>query len=253
MGERTRSAVLEMFYGYFGSFRAGTMADIFSKNVSESVAPERSLEGKVIILDFPYHTHRTVGAFAQILYKRAWQNAMQRRNIDENNRPVFLWIDEYQIFADPDDQEFCTTARSNRVAPVFLTQNISNLYAAIGDENRVISMLGNLVTKIFHQNGDYKTNEYAVSVIAKTRRKKMVGDRRKQEVQQFEEKIIEQIIPHDFTLLESGGKSNDYYVEAIMTGDTYYAQTESGETKKQNYMRANFRQRFHSSEKQQQP
>lgn len=250
--ERMRSSILEMFYAYYGAFRAGSMADIFSKGISQQIDPERSLEGKIILLDFPYHTYGALGSFVQTLYKRTWQQAMQRRNTDENARPVFLWIDEYQLFADPDDQEFCTTARSSRVAPVFLTQNISNLYAAIGNQNRVVSMLGNLVTKVFHQNNDFETNEFAVRTIAERRQKVRKTDIRERTAQVFENVTEQQVTPYEFTQLRTGGKSedgkSDYMVEAIMTGDTYYSKprTPGGEPVKENFMKIAVAQHFKS-------
>ncbi len=52
------------------------------------------------------------------------------------------------------DMQFQTTCRSSRVATVYLTQNISNMYAALGGsdqgENQANSLFANLNTKIFH-------------------------------------------------------------------------------------------------------
>jgi hypothetical protein len=55
-------------------------------------------------------------------------------------------------------------------ATVFLSQNINNYYAAFGDnqEANANGLLAGLGTKIFHRNGDHKTNQWASDTISKS-------------------------------------------------------------------------------------
>ena len=55
-------------------------------------------------------------------------------------------------------------------ATVFLSQNINNYYAAFGDnqEANANGLLAGLGTKIFHRNGDSKTNQWASDTISKS-------------------------------------------------------------------------------------
>ncbi|UKI34434.1 MAG: TraG/TraD/VirD4 family protein [Lentisphaeria bacterium] len=78
----------------------------------------------------------------------------------------FLWGDECQYFTLDYDQIFQTTARSSRTLTVYATQNLDNLYNGYGKE-QANSLLGNLGTKIFCQNGDYNTNKWAADSIGR--------------------------------------------------------------------------------------
>lgn len=71
-----------------------------------------------------------------------------------------------EFFINSHDVKFQTTARSSRACTVYLTQNLPNYISALG-ENLTYSLLGNLQTKIFHQNSETKTNKYASEIIGK--------------------------------------------------------------------------------------
>jgi len=109
--------------------------------------------GKIVILDLPQKEFNELGVYAQALFKFSWQRSVERRKPVWNTRPVFLWADESQFFCNSYDVLFQTTARSARVATVYLTQNIPNYHLALGGSRRaepfVESLLGNLNTKIF--------------------------------------------------------------------------------------------------------
>jgi hypothetical protein len=156
-----------------------------------------------------------------------FQQAVERRDVAKHPVPVFLWADEVQLFVNPYDQIFLTTARSKLVATVFLTQNISNYLAVMGSgaeaKAKVDSLLGNLSTKIFHANMDAETNEYASRLIGNAL---LPAGSVSQQVNKFkvddnrsigESMVIQpQVFPREFTTLKSGGKENDFKVEAIM-------------------------------------
>jgi hypothetical protein len=97
------------------------------------------------------------------LFKQIWQRAVEQRGNQGN--PVFLWVDEAQFFVTKNDMLFQQTARSSRVATIYLTQSIANYKAALGDNNQTSnitdSLTGNFQTIIFHANGCPVTNEYA--------------------------------------------------------------------------------------------
>jgi len=84
--------------------------------------------------------------------------------------PVFLWADEAQNFITTADKAFQEACRSSVCATVFLTQNINNYIAAFQQnaEAQAYGLLAGLGTKIFHRNGDPKTNAFAAETIAKS-------------------------------------------------------------------------------------
>jgi hypothetical protein len=218
--ERTRGSIAEMFFSFSDSFRNGVLADQFMAAVlDEKILPERTFEGKIIVLQFPVKTYLTTGVFAQSIYKKIWQQAVERRTIVHNSRPVFMWVDEAQYFLSEDDMMFQTTARSSRACTVMLTQNISNYYAVMGGSSskaRVDSLLGNLVTKIFHANNDAITNEWAARLIGKRRDKAASTGQEKggRDINTYDE----QVTPEQFTRLKTGGElKNKSIVEGYIT------------------------------------
>ncbi len=132
--EKTRGSILTMFTGMVDGLMRGVMHEIFCTYTN--VTPEDTLEGKIIILDLPVHQYKDVGLYAQGIFKYAWQRAVERRNVRNNGRPVFLWADESQFFVTSHDYVFQSTARSIRACTVYLTQNLPNYYAVLGGQEK---------------------------------------------------------------------------------------------------------------------
>jgi len=179
LAEKTRSVIVSSFTSRATSLLRGPLRTVFCGEGEPTFVPEDSHRGKVILLDLPVKEFGDVGRFAQVLFKTIWQRATERRDdlreslagdsrpnprFNPDFRPVFLWADESQHFVTSEDVYFQATARSSLAATVYLTQNISNYYAALGgsdSRSATDSFLGNLVTKVFHANGDPTTNEWA--------------------------------------------------------------------------------------------
>ncbi len=221
LAEKTKAIIVESFLGLTEPFQSGILKHYFASNNENTILPEEIFEhGKIIILDFPIKDYLDAGIYAQGIFKLLFQQVIERRIYDENKDiPAFLWVDEAQNFINDYDQIFQTTARSAGVSTVFISQNISNYYVAIGGKNpieRVNSLLGNLSTKIFHNNNDYVTNEWASKLIGKSWQDISgyhIGDNQtinmsKQYHWQFE--------PNQFAFLKTGGEDNDFKVQAVI-------------------------------------
>jgi hypothetical protein len=216
--EKTRSTIMEMYMGLAEPFLTGLLNDHFAKETT--LLPEWTFDGKIIVLDFPVKNYLEAGIYAQCIFKLLWQQATERRKVVETTVPCFIWADESQYFINEYDMLFQTTARSSRACTVLLSQNISNYYAVMGGKNaeaRVDSLLGNLATKIYHSNNDYKTNEWAANTIGKDFRmlgSVNIGDRQSAGGSQ---QLHFQVDPREFTTLRSGGPENDLIVDAVIT------------------------------------
>lgn len=163
LAERTRSIVVNSFTSKATALLRSPMYEMFCSGES-TVTPEDSRRGKIIVLDLSVKDFGETGRFAQLLFKTVWQRALEQTDMLEQPHPVFLWADEAQYFVTREDMVFQQTARSKRVATVYLTQNVSNYYAALGKHNSEAvthSLLGNFQTKVFHSNADPVTNEWA--------------------------------------------------------------------------------------------
>lgn len=237
LAEKTRSIVVTSFSGLADAFLRDPMRTLFCTGTN--ITPEASQRGKIIVLDLPVKEYNEVGAFAQVLFKLSWQKAIERRDVNENAMPVFLWADECQYFLTAYDQLYLTTARSSRACTVYLTQNLPNYYAAFKGQagrHQVESILGNLSTKIFHANGDPTTNEYAAKTIAQTWQGKMTATRGASSGNSvgggmegkgnvnfgesggssISEQLAFQVLPQEFTTLATGGTANGLVVEGVV-------------------------------------
>lgn len=222
LSEKTRSVIDFSFSGFLFHLLREPVYSLFCRHQS-NFTPDDSLQGKIILLNLPVKLYHKVGRDCQILFKYIWQRRMEQRNITTNDRTVFLWADEAQNFLHEHDADFQATARSSRVATVYISQNTPNYYASMGGETakyKVKSFLGTLNTKFFHANADTETNEYA---------SKLIGDDfviEKTDNFNYGEKPttgsstshkLERVIrPEEFIRLKTGGSSNGYQVEGII-------------------------------------
>lgn len=166
---RTSGNILATVSSKLAPLRRGKLRELFCTDTT--ILPELTHQGAVIVLDFPVRVWSEAGILAQHIFKFIWQRAAETRPVTATTRPLFLWADESQTFISPYDAEFQSTARSSRVATVYLTQNLPNYYNKIGGKNphdAVDALLGNFGTKIFHSNGDVRTNAFAADLIGKT-------------------------------------------------------------------------------------
>lgn len=231
--DRLRSSVVSTFTSLADSLNRGVLRELFCRDTN--VTPDVIGDGKILLIDLPVKEFSEVGQVAQGIWKYCFQRAIERRDVAANPRPVFLWCDEAQHFVTSYDQQFQTTARSSRVATVMLSQSVATFHAALGhaDAGRAEadSLFGNLCTKIFHANGDTSTNEWASSLIGRTRQLFVNGNTSRQndwtavnlgfeEPPQvsagFTESYEFEVQPSVFTRLRTGGPANRNEVDAIV-------------------------------------
>ncbi len=233
LSEKTRSVIVSTFTSMIDVLNRGILRDLFCGETN--VTPEVVESGKVLVIDLPAKEFSEVGVFAQVLWKYVFQRSIERRDVAANPRPVFFWADEAQNFVTSYDMQFQTTARSSRVATVLLSQNLSNFYAALGGGERgkaeADSLLANLNTKVFHANGDPVTNEWAATLIGRTRQFFVNGGNSYQTMDMLglpwmrslpsvnagiSESYEFEVQPSVFTALRRGGFANGGEVDGIV-------------------------------------
>jgi type IV secretory pathway TraG/TraD family ATPase VirD4 len=119
------------------------------------------------MLEYGHETGRLINIILKLIFQRAWL----RRRLSESPNPVMLYADEAQYFLTRRDNFFQQTCRGSRVAVVYLTQNIMNFSEELGEGqpgSKTKSFLGNLGLKIFLQQNDIETCNYAADQIGKT-------------------------------------------------------------------------------------
>ena len=258
LAEETRSVIVSTFTSLVDCFLRGTLRKLFCTDLN--IRPEDSFEGKIIILNLPIKEWNDLGQFAQALFKFVWQRAVERRvpiemgheEKGEKIRPVFLWADESQFFANSSDALFQSTARSSRCATVYLTQNLPSYISAFGganQRNEAEAFIGNLQTKIFHANGDSVTNNWAADSIGRARQIQFYGGSSQgypatgqgsNNQSSGGSIVVEHIVQaQEFTMMRTGGPDYDFQVDGLIFqgGRTWLS-----EGKKQNYIRQSFSQ-----------
>ncbi|MEM9981731.1 MAG: hypothetical protein AAF734_04485 [Bacteroidota bacterium] len=227
LAPKTRSGVLAMVTSLMDMLLRRPFRMLFSsqpENPDHYLYPELTHHGLIIILDLPIKEFGDSGKIAQVLYKYVWQQAVERRDINQHPQPVFLWIDESQNFISEFDMQFQATARSSRCCTVYLTQNLPNYYAEMGGEHskyRVDSLMGNMVTKIFHSNACPETNSFAADTIGRSwQLRKGSGFSTSGGTANLSESSHQSfdydVTPQQFTKLRKGSPVNDYKVEGII-------------------------------------
>lgn len=226
LAPKTRSSIVSMFTSMADNFLRRPFRMLFSEPPEDwkTIAyPELTHKGVVIVMNLPVKEFGEAGRAAQVVYKYMWQQAAERRDIKENPRPVFLWVDEAQNFATEYDMQFQATARSSRACTVYLTQNLPNYYAEMGGAHskyRVDSLVGNLQTKIWHANSDPETNKHAAETIGRSWQVRRSSGQTVGESVGFsqgqQESFDFDVPPQEFTKLAKGGPAYNNTVQAVL-------------------------------------
>ena len=218
ISSRTRSIIVTSLTSMMDIFLRGTLRELFC--TTTNIVPELTHEGAIIVINLPVKEFAEIGALSQTLFKYVWQRASERRDVVHHPRPAFLWCDEAQFFATATDAEFQSTARSSRIATVYLSQNIGAYYNHLGQPD-THCLMGNLQTKFFHANGDPLTNNWAADLFAKSwqfRGSTSVGTSQEKTVSKnyaASDSLDFEVQPGEFTTLRKGGPENGLCVDAI--------------------------------------
>ncbi len=220
LDERTRSNTISSFTVAADSMQRGELSRCFSAAESTLQLEDLYRNGKILIVDYDVKSWGRIGQYAAGIIKYCFESMIERREdiADDSAMPVFLWADECQFFSLEYDQKFQTTARSSRTLTMYATQNLGNLYDGYGKE-KASSLLGNLGTKFFCQNGEFETNEWAAKSIGQEviiRKSKTYGDSTSSSMKGDDNKSLSysegyneqkdyRVEPSDFSTLQTGG------------------------------------------------
>lgn len=240
LADRTRTSIVATFTSVADVLLHGIAWELLATETT--FIPEHTFtHGAIIVLDVSVQEYNELGRIVQGIFKYMFQRAILRRAGKEREypRPVFLWADESQNFVSSFDFQYQAVARSARACTVYLTQNISNYYSALGSaqgKDQANALLGNFQTKIFHANTDHPTNQYAAETIAQ----------HEKEIPNFShspdggfsvgtsQQLRYKVPPEAFTTLRKGGPEHNKEVDAIFfqggrvwraTGDTFIGTT----------------------------
>lgn len=223
LSSRTRSNVVATFTSMADLLLRGVPRRLFCTD--STITPEASFDGRILLLDLAVKEFGEVGQLVQAIVKYSWQCAVERRVVRADTLPCFLWADESQLFANSHDAVFQTTARSSRALTVCLSQNLGIYKSTLGPA-LTDSLMGNLMTKIFHANSEPTTNQWASEVISRSwqfrgnvstslRGRGASGDPVSRS-SGASDSLEYEIQPAEFNTLRKGGPENDCCVDGIL-------------------------------------
>jgi type IV secretory pathway TraG/TraD family ATPase VirD4 len=219
MADKTRSSITATFSTMLAPLMRGLTRTLLCTDTT--LTPEKSFEGKIIVVNLPVNSYHTAGKTVQIVWKYLWQQAVRRRTITPTSRGVFLWADECQEVVSPTDRAFLNLERSYLASTIYLTQNVHNLYDALGKTN-ADALLGSFQNFLFHANSDHATNEWAASQVSRDWANTLTYSTPQGSVTPSDgstsigEAYRYKVEPHKFLTLKNGGARNDYEVEGIL-------------------------------------
>ncbi|WP_171473623.1 type IV secretory system conjugative DNA transfer family protein [Frigoriglobus tundricola] len=232
LSEKTRSVIVSTFTSMIDVLNRGVLRELFC--TTTNVTPEDCLDGKIVVIDLPVKEFAEVGQFAAVLWKYLFQRAVERRDVRGDPRPVFLFVDESQLFTTAFDALFQTTARSARCCTVFLTQNLNNYLTAYKGPSgpaEAKSLLGNLTTHVVHALADSDTAQFVAELIGRRRQLFMNGSashesphpiddlfgrRSGQQSGGFSESFEYDLQPSELFRMKTGGIANNFQVQGLV-------------------------------------
>lgn len=234
LSDKTRSVIFSTFTSLVDVLNRGVLRSLFCGETT--VTPRVVEDGAILIIDLPIKRYAEIGQLAQVFVKHAFQRSIERRQVNEDTRPVFLWVDEAQFTLTSQDMLFATTCRAARVANVMLTQNLSGIEAALGAGEKgraeAASLTANLNTKVFHAQADPTTNQWASTLCGRTRQHFVNGSASQSDQEWFAEALGMggggqssggfsesyefDVQPSAFSDLRTGGPESGWEVDAIV-------------------------------------
>lgn len=143
--------------------------------------------GKILVVAMPVMEYGPVARLIQMVLKFCFQLCQNRRDVNQNPRPVALICDESQALVDLEhDAQFLCTARSTRTCVVYCTQSLSNYLGEHGGaqvEPRVHAMISNCQCQLFNQTTCTKTVDYCQNLLGKRKQLLMSAGTQRQDDQ----------------------------------------------------------------------
>lgn len=222
IGEKTRNTIELSFLGFLFQLTKDPINSLLCRKTT--FTPEDCLEGKIILINMPVKIYGQIGKDIQTMLKYIFQVAFERRDVTKNDRILFIYADEMQEFFHSHDQAFQSTARSSRVATVYMSQNLHGLFCNMGgnkSEHRVKGFLATLNTKFFLANSDIETNAYASELIGKAYFEdvsvsKSIGSNDLSNSESKRVQLESLVRPEIFHSLKTGSAENNFQVEAYV-------------------------------------
>ena len=249
---RTRGNIESTWSGMASKFLYDPFRRMFSSG-GVSFTPEQTThEHKIVIVDMPVlEVGRAASQLCQVMVKIIFQRAWLRHQyVPGCCNGAFLFQDEFSLLMHRHENHFHQVCRGSAIAAVCLTPNILNIASEeFGEEkpgSKTLGFLGNLSIKIFHQQNDIETCNYAADQIGKEYRYvdsyNAGGDQHNTHASISGAKQLTHILePIELTRLEKPNGKSPYSAAIVYCGGRSFNATKTErEPNGRNYLRVLF-------------
>jgi hypothetical protein len=161
--DETRNSVIGTLNNMLNPLCARNVASLID-GPSTITLKDVASNSKILYLDLPQAKAPKAGRILGLLLKLSFFAEVRRKEL-RSGRYSFFFADEFQEFFTSDhessDTRFFAVSREFDHCNIVATQNINNFTMQGDKKDAVMSLLGNIKTKIFLQNSDQQTNAYA--------------------------------------------------------------------------------------------
>jgi hypothetical protein len=170
---RTRGNIESTWSGMASRFLYDPWRRMFCSGTYDFTPEQMTHERKLIILDMPVlEVGREASRLCQILVKIICQRSWLRHQYNPGCcNGAFLFQDEFSLLMHRHENHFHQVCRGSAIAAVCLTPNILNIASEeFGEQKpgaKTLGFLGNLSVKIFHNQTDIETCNYAADQIGR--------------------------------------------------------------------------------------
>jgi hypothetical protein len=233
LDQRTLSNIIASIHANLFPASIGLMATLLD-DVESNFSMDMTFEGSIIIIDLPSSVYHEQGNLVTSMLMYLWQKDVMKRDLSQNNRMVFSFVDEAQLTINKQTVAFSSVCRSQQAICVYASQSLAAIKVRLGHQSdhlldQFINNCGNIYM-LSSTNPD--TLKLFSDLVGKDYEMRMgfnagldSGNHSANASEDYRYILPERI----FRLLATGGPRNDYYVEAIFVsagrtfaeGETY--------------------------------
>ena len=232
LSQKTKSVIVATLTGTLDAASRGVVRKIIATDSNFSLA-EAIRNDWIILVDFDYATWMDTARFLYSAIKHMAQLECLRREVTPPSKPWPLVIDEYPQVVCQHDFTYASLSRSSRCPMIVCAQGTESLHAVFPGDNgrsKVHTLIGNLVSKFFCLPTPQTAEELCQSM---GRRKRYMTNASTQAggyesvldvylprasrasggVSETYEAVL---FPSELARMRTGGKSNNYVVDALL-------------------------------------
>jgi hypothetical protein len=236
LDERTRGPIRASFTTVSRIFNRRPLRRLLASDTN--LSPQDIFDGRIVVVGLDPERHGVDGRICNFVWKQAFQRAVLARIARPDTRPACLWSDEANVFIDARDPDYQSRCRSARGCTVYMGHSPAMFRKMIpGDKSdaAVEGFLGNLQTKILHQQSSpdacrFFSDLFGKELISEANPNTHTGqDGQSSTGTSMNRAERDKVPPIEFTRLKTGGAENGYIVEAYIRKSTTSRFPETGE------------------------